>query len=248
MDCLRQASEILKLMRNRIALCLQEYLVTVATLYLSQLVKVLLLEPRLLKGDSASMQNRKVEFAHNGGNRNTSAGNAAFNNDHGASQNNSMVHAGLMNIEPIPIERPDFIAIGDSNDTNVTTAEDWAALSSHGKEYEDIIPEKERGIFQSRLNLNHNNSFLKEDALSGNLSASVPTPKRNETQSFEPEVMDLTPPRGLTSASKREFTRSRSALSRPGSAKPAPLATDRTTDEIDNVDDARNQRRKLLAD
>lgn len=206
-------------------------------------------ETKVPGGDSASMKNSKLEFARNDVEGSTSAGNAVFPNDSGAPTNNSMVHPGLINIEPIPIETPDFIANGSANATNVTAAgpdEDWAALSTHGKEYDDIVPEEERGIYQSPLNRNHH-TFLKEDVLSGNSSASLPTSRQNDTQSFHPEVMDLTPPRiGSASPTKREFTRSSGPLSSPGSVKPAPLATQLTTDEVDDMDDARNHEQNYL--
>ncbi|KAL1418149.1 hypothetical protein MTO96_026165 [Rhipicephalus appendiculatus] len=236
-------------MRNRAASCLQEHLLNRSHAIFQVTGGSVAAGTKVPEGDSASMQNRKLEFAHNDVTGSTLAGNAAFRNDSGAPKNDSMVHPGLINIEPIPIERPHSIAIAD-NDTNVTTAgpdEDWAALSTRGKEYDDIVPEEERNIFESPLNRNRGNPFLKEDTHSGNLSASLPASKQNETQSFQPEVMDLTPPRrSLASTPKREFTRPPGPQSSTGLAKPAPLATQLTTDEMNDIDDARNHEENYL--
>lgn len=200
--------------------------------------------------DSASIRNGETNFARNDVKESTSAYNAGIpkTNASGARNTNSKAHQGLMNIEPIPIERPDFMAVGDTNVTNMTTPDDaWSALGTHAKEYDDIVPEGDRNIFQSAMNHSHNKTLLNDDTLSANLSASLPTLSQNETQNFEPEVMDLTPPKvGSVNPKKLALTRSPAPLSSPGSPNPGPLSPHSTWGETDDIDDVRNHEENFL--
>ncbi|XP_049514635.1 uncharacterized protein LOC125941454 [Dermacentor silvarum] len=208
---------------------------------------------RVPERDSAPIQNEGSEFTQNNVRRSASTVNAAIpklNATEGVWKNTSKVRPGLMNIEPIPIERPEFIAVGDTNATNITTRgpdDDLAALGTHGKEYDDMVPEEERNIFQSALNHSRNAIRLKEDTITDNSSVRLSTPRHNEAQNFEPEVMELTPPRiGLASPTKRELTRSHGAMSSPASPEAGPLATHLSTNETDDLDDVHNHEENYL--
>ncbi|KAH6940897.1 hypothetical protein HPB50_010151 [Hyalomma asiaticum] len=200
--------------------------------------------------DSVPVRNGATKFARNDVKEDASAGNTGIPkiNASGARNTNSKAHQGLMNIEPIPIESPELMAVGDTNATNATTPDDaWSALGTHAKEYEDIVPEGDRNIFQSAMNHSHNKTLLNDDTLSANLSTTLPTLSQNETQNFEPEVMDLTPPKiGSVSPKKLVLTRSPAPLSSPGSPKPGPLPYHSTSGETDDIDDVRNHEESFL--
>ncbi|XP_075529190.1 uncharacterized protein LOC142560754 isoform X2 [Dermacentor variabilis] len=204
--------------------------------------------------DSAFIQNGGSELTQDNAKGSASAVNAAvpkLNASEGVSKNNSKVRPGLMNIEPVPIERPEFIAVRDANATKTTTPgpdDGSTALGEHGKEYEDMVPEEERNIFRSALNHSRNATHINEDTIADNSSARLPTPRHNEAQNFEPEAMALTPPRmGSASPSKHEVTRSHGALSSSASPERGPLSTHLTTDETDNdLDDNHNHDENYL--
>ncbi|XP_065309920.1 serine-rich adhesin for platelets-like [Dermacentor albipictus] len=209
---------------------------------------------RVPERDSAPIQNGGSELTQDNAKGSASAVIPAvpkLNASEGVSKNNSKVRPGLINIEPIPIEGPEFIAVGDANDTTTATPgpdDGSTALGEHGKEYEDMVPEDERTIFQSALNHSRNATHRNEDTIAVNSSARLPTPGHNGKHNFKPEVMELTPPKmGSASPTERELTRSHGTLSSSASPERGALSTHLTTNETDNdLDDVHNHDENYL--
>ncbi|KAK8758493.1 hypothetical protein V5799_003875 [Amblyomma americanum] len=158
---------------------------------------------------------------------------------------------GLMNIEPIPIEGPEFNLSAEVNAANVTTPDattDSVSQKTGPWNYEDIVPEEDRNILSSTLHREYsgNATRFREEFGENSSSTGLPSSRlketSNSTQNFEPEAMHLTPPKvGLASPVKRAFTRSRRGMSTPRPPQSSVPATNLSKDEKDNdFDDFHN--------